>query len=90
MSHYFHYASEKKKKKKSYKSISHYEHQWVFTHDSYAIFPLLSFVRKASVSDDKLCEDGNAKGLFDSKQAYNLAFAEESHPIFEGKMDMEA
>ena len=33
-------------------------------------------LRKASVCKDILCWDGKAKGLFDSKHAYNLAFGE--------------
>ena len=33
-------------------------------------------LRKASVGKDILCWDGKAKGLFDSKHAYNLAFGE--------------
>lgn len=43
-------------------------------------------LRKASVSNDKLCWDGKAKGFFDSKHASNLAFAIVGHTFsFDGR-----
>ena len=56
--------------------------QWDYSQISFMILDSWLMIlkaiplRKASVSKDILCLDRKAKGIFDSKHAYNLAFGD--------------